>query len=559
MLKKIFRSKLFKILSIIALLIGILFLCFVLAVRVNPPKVEDTSALKLSRKTIGKDFYTCNKSWLKKNKFGLWEMYLEGDDFELGVQNGILAKDLIKIQEDAFVKSIKEIVPSESYLGFLKYFLAWFNRNMDTAIPLEYQKEIYGISLYASHEYDYISNPYHRILNYHGAHDIGHAVQNMHLVECTAFGVKSSRSTDGSMLVGRNMDFYVGEEFAKNKIVAFYKPKHGHKFSFITWGGMIGVISGMNDQGLTITLNSASSDIPTSAKTPVSILARRILQYASTIDEAYKIAEQTNIFVAESFFISSAKDKQFAIIEKTPDSMALYQEKDDDLILTNHFQSEKLKNTEHNKKSIKESASMYRWNRVKELMDKQQKHDVVSIAQILRNQKGKNDANIGLCNEKAVNQLICHHSIIFQPEKLKFWVAAPPYQLGNYVAYDLNKIFADSLNIKSDIFDSNETLPADSFENTVDFKNAQAYRAQTFILWKKIRNKAVNSISISEIENYIKLNPEFFNVYYIAGECFRLKGDKTNALKNYKTALQKEIPTFAERNKIIKAIESLKE
>lgn len=559
MLKKIFKSKLFKILSIIALLIGILFLCFVLAVRVNPPKVEDTSALKLSRKTIGKDFYTCNKSWLKKNKFGLWEMYLEGDDFELGVQNGILAKDLIKIQEDAFVKSIKEIVPSESYLGFLKYFLAWFNRNMDTAIPLEYQKEIYGISLYASHEYDYISNPYHRILNYHGAHDIGHAVQNMHLVECTAFGVKGSRSTDGSMLVGRNMDFYVGEEFAKNKIVVFYKPKLGHKFSFITWGGMIGVISGMNDQGLTITLNSASSDIPMSAKTPVSILARRILQYASTIDEAYKIAEQTNIFVAESFFISSAKDKQFAIIEKTPDSIALYQEKDDDLILTNHFQSEKLKNTEHNKKSIKESASMYRWNRVKELMDKQQKYDVGSIAQILRDQKGKNDANIGLCNEKAVNQLICHHSIIFQPEKLKFWVAAPPYQLGNYVAYDLNKIFADSLNIKIDIFDSKETLPADSFENTVDFENAQTYRAQTFILWKKIRNKTVNSISISEIEKYIKLNPEFFNVYYIAGECFRVKGDKTNALKNYKTALQKEIPTFAERNKIIKAIESLKE
>ena len=108
-------------------------------------------------------------------------------------------------------------------------------------------------------------------------------------VGCTSFASWNKQSEDGKMIVGRNFDFYSGDEFAENKIVCFCKPKTGHKFMYITWAGFTGVVSGMNDQGLTVTINASKSDIPTSAATPVSLVAKEILQYSKNIHEYSQI------------------------------------------------------------------------------------------------------------------------------------------------------------------------------------------------------------------------------------------------------------------------------
>lgn len=451
------------------------------------------------------------------------------------------------------------MVPSEFYLNFLKYFVAWFNKDIDKHIPLEYKREIYGISFNASRKYDFIAPNYHRILNYHAAHDIGHTLQNMNLVACTAFGVKGSRSEDSTLLIGRNMDFYSGDKFAENKIIAFYKPENGYNFTFITWGGLIGVLSGMNDQGLTITLNAAKSTIPSSAKTPVTILARKILQYASTIEDAYKIAGNYETFVAESFLIASAKDNRIAIIEKSPDNIGLYERNNDEIILTNHFQGETFKNSELTIKNRKESGSVYRWERTKELLKEKERHNVNSFAAILRDQKGKEGKNIGMGNEKAINQLIAHHSVIFKPEQLQIWVSTSPYQLGEYIVYDLNTIFSDSLDFYTDIFDTSLTVIADPFKDSEEYLKFEKYKEITKLLQKKLKQKSIKPIDRDFFEKYRKLNPEYYYTYYIIGEYYRKIKNKNKALEYYKIALQKEIPRQEEVDLIMENLKLVKE
>jgi hypothetical protein len=541
-----YRKKRYLIPFTALLLLIILLGLFRYTVILNPPIIIDFTSSQLQRITLEKNVYQLNDSWLKKNEYGLWEMYVTGNDFELGVKNGILAKELIDYQEEAFVDQIKKMIPSEFYLNFLKYFIAWFNKDIDKHIPLAYQEEIYGISLNANNNYSFIAPNYQRMLNYHAAHDIGHTLQNMNLVACTAFGVNNKRSADGSLLIGRNMDFYSGDKFAENKIVSFVKPEKGYSFVSITWGGLIGVISGMNSQGLTVTLNAAESSIPTSAKTPVSILAREILQHASTINEAYQIATKYETFVAESFLIASAIDKQMAVIEKSVEKTELYRGTDEEIIVTNHFQSEPFIKTELNINNRKDGCSVYRWERTEEILHEQASHTPASFAAILRDQQGKGNTNIGMGNEKAINQLIAHHSVIFKPQQLQIWVSASNYQLGEYVMYDLNRIFSDTLNFRNKIYEPEFTIPADSFIYSIAYQNFIKYKEYTSIL-KKIRTKdKIEPLDQYFIEEYKNLNPQYYYTYFELGEYYAALNQNEKALEYYNSALKLEVPRLTE-------------
>ena len=525
---------------------------FYVSTKLTPPVPKDLSSLKLQRTRIDKDFYVCGNNWLKKNDHGLWELYLEGSAFERGVINGKLTKDLICKQEDAFVEEINQIIPSGFYLHFLKYLVAWFNRDIDKNIDPEYLLEIYGISLSASEKYNYIGPNYERILNYHAAHDIGHALQDYHFVGCTSFATWGTKSEDSTLLIARNFDFYVGDKFAEDKIVCFINPDKGYKFMMITWGGMIGAVSGMNEKGLTITMNAGKSEIPYEAATPISIIAREILQYAKNINEALTIAKKHRSFVSESIMIGSLEDNKTIIIEKTPLTTTMFSSDTDFIICSNHFQSNDLKNSDLNKQNIKESSSLYRYNRVLELLNSYPKINVINATEILRNRLGLNNKNIGMGNEKCINQLIAHHSVIFKPAQKIVWVSTNPWQLGEYVAYDLNKIFANfkGLKVKTEIITPSLTIPSDSFLLSSDYQNFLKYRKYKQLLVFFIKNVRYVQIPESLFAKFISTNPENYLTYMLAGEYFQKIKNYKKAIFYYNQALTKEIATFTEQNQI---------
>lgn len=315
-------------------------------------------------------------------------------------------------------------------------------------------------------------------------------MQDYMLVGCSSFATWGTQSADSSLLIGRNFDFYVGDAFAENKQVAFYTPDQGYKFASVGWPGMIGVLSGMNETGLTVTINAAKSAVPTGSATPISILTREILQYASTIDEAFAIAKKRKTFVSESILIGSSKDGKAAIIEKSPEKTVLFKGKEANrLICTNHYQSEEFSKDERNMENIRTSDSPYRFARLEELINENMPIDASKAASILRNHKGLQDADLGLANEMAINQFIAHHSVIFQPEKRLMWVSTSPWQCGKYVAYDLNKIFNDTINLQHEIYNSNLTIPADEFAETPEFQHLLTYKKLTPLLLKKIRKR----------------------------------------------------------------------
>lgn len=495
-------------------------------------------------------------NYLLKNKQNLWELYSQGNPYQLGLTSGALLEKLYKKQDSIFYQKINSFVPSQRKQKILFHFLKWFNRDIEKNIISEYQAELYGISHYSDTVFNRYIPAYQRSMYLHAAHDIGHALQDLMLVGCSSLVVWGDKTPDGKLLIGRNLDFYVGDDFAQNKLISFVKPSSGIPFMSVSWAGMIGIVSGMNYEGLMVTINASKSDIPFKAKTPISLLCREILQYASTLEEAVEIAKKRSVFVSENILVASAKDKKAIIIEISPRKIDVFESPNyDNLICTNHFQSDGYLSDKKNIKQIKETHSFYRYQKIQELLQKSNKISPEYMAEILRNTEGLNKKSLGYGNEKAINQLLAHHGIIFKPEEKLVWVSSSPYQLGEFVCYDLEKIFNSDFQGVISAQTQERNIPKSKFLLTKEYENYEKYR----ILEHKIEtdlktNKFIDSQSVMQLEN---LNPDYWKAYFIIGKVLLQNKDK-RAKIYFEKSLSLEIPYSDERQEVEKYLKKSK-
>jgi len=522
-------------------------------IRKSIQHIPDVQQYALEIPTVHKindSTFNYHQNYLTKNKQQLWELYIKGNPLQLGYNNGALTQKLMQQQEEIFFSKVEGFVPSKFKQKLLRGFLKWYNRKMYLNVREDYQAELYGMSQYSSDRYDFIAPKYLRSLYLHGAHDIGHAMQDLAVVGCSSLAVWNENTEDGDLLIGRNFDFYVGDDFAKNKLVELVEPEQGIPYLSVSWPGMIGVVSGMNKEGITVTINAGKSKIPLTAKTPISLVTREILQYAKNIDEAIAIAKKRKVFVSESILVGSAHDRTAVIIEVSPNNFGVYKVQNSSKIFcTNHFQSEAYKDDKRNQKHILESHSEYRYEKLQELVQENKKLTPEKMAALLRDKSGLKDEKIGYGNEKAINQLLAHHAVIFSPEKRLVWVSSNPYQLGEFVCYDLNTIFSENRLKNGVLAVSALNIPKDPFVNSSDFKNYETYKKLSSTIEEAIDHKK-ESLTNDFIRQYQSLNPDLWLVYEQAGRYYFNRKEYQKAKAEFEKALTKEITTLPDQKKV---------
>ena len=176
-------------------------------------------------------------------------------------------------------------------------------------------------------------------------------------------------------------------------------------------------------------------------------------------------------------------------------------------------------------------------------------NSVASTASILRNQRGKSNADIGMGNEKLINQLVAHHGIIFQPEKRLVWISTAPWQLGKFVCYDLNKIFAIDMQSNTEIAEVDKTIPADPFLGTPAYSDYQKFSKYRFPFHPR-EDLVADSIVV--------WNPGSYHAYMLAGD--RAFDDKqfSKASQFYERGLTLEIATLQEKEHMEKRLAECK-
>jgi hypothetical protein len=165
------------------------------------------------------------------------------------------------------------------------------------------------------------------------------------LAACSALIVEPQRSATGGPLFGRNVDWPPFGPLSEYAFVAIYRPKGKLAFASITYPGMVGVASGINEKGLALadlTVNDAkdgSVKVDPSG-VPYMLALRRVLEECATIEDAERLLRSIKRTIRQNVAICDREHG--AVFEITPKNLIVRRAVEGICSCTNHFRSEQL-------------------------------------------------------------------------------------------------------------------------------------------------------------------------------------------------------------------------
>jgi hypothetical protein len=166
---------------------------------------------------------------------------------------------------------------------------------------------------------------------------------------CSTVVVEKERSKTGSPLFGRNFDWLPSKGITEHTLIAVYHPQGKRSFALITISPIVGCISGMNDAGLSVTLNEiflkhSNDKAPFDWEgTPIMLAYRRVLEECGTVAEAEKLLRSMKRTTSCCMTICD-KDGG-AVFEITPKTVERRECVNGVCCCTNHFRTDGLSTT----------------------------------------------------------------------------------------------------------------------------------------------------------------------------------------------------------------------
>ena len=247
---------------------------------------------------------------------------LTGTPYEMGRQHGKLLKDQIAFLHREFLDAM--VIPAVG-----REALGEWATSVEGFIPKAYREELRGLA-------DGAGMPYREILVANTMLD------RLQTVMCSTVVAGGDATTDGEIYFGRNLDFPGRNILHRMTVVLVFEPEGGTKMAAVTWPGMIGVLSGMNEHGVcgaTMLIHRGKTILP---GLPYLLMYRQALQDArktADVEASIRKAKRTcpnNFMVVDGAGTAAVLEfDQAAVASRTPERGTLCS--------TNHFRSEKMK------------------------------------------------------------------------------------------------------------------------------------------------------------------------------------------------------------------------
>eukprot|EP01133_Synstelium_polycarpum_P011604 gene11604-13546_t len=112
-------------------------------------------------------------------------------------------------------------------------------------------------------------------------------------MHCSHFSAWGSRTLDGSMYSGRNLDWFTSG-MSRHKLVAFIHPSNGISHCAVSFAGLLGALTGISSHGLFVAESGSDTKALTFDGFAWTMRLRRVMEEAIDIKEALQFWETTN-------------------------------------------------------------------------------------------------------------------------------------------------------------------------------------------------------------------------------------------------------------------------
>lgn len=398
-------------------------------------------------------------AWLRR-RGGIWELGVSGDAPARGAAVSRLMRGPMVEDEGELYSAFEKAVPVAPARWAITGFSRWHFRKVDRGIPEDYRRELAGIAQgFQPDPFESVFPSYHRFVFLYAVYDIALSFERSPLIGCTTFTAAprapaasaapaapaapdAIEQTRGHSFLARNFDFEAGDVFDRDKVVYLVREPGRIPFASVGWPGFVGVVSGMNREGVAMVVHGGRGSTPKNEGIPVVFSLREALATARTTEEAVKTLSAHDVMVSHIVIVTDARGDT-AVIERAPGVAAHVRRSATRLATTNHFEGP-LAADPRNVEVRDKTSTLARRARGDALVAAMPEAPTVAdLVAMLRDRRAPDGGEMQLGDRRAIDALIATHGVVFDATARALWVSEWPHVLGRFVRFDLARLLAD--------------------------------------------------------------------------------------------------------------------
>src|SRR5919202_4981424 len=270
---------------------------------------------------------------------------LQGEPYELGLQHGVALRGEVWSLWRACERLILN-ARGRAYGWGLRQALIGVARLMERYIPPALRQEMRGVAHGSCLAYGNVLllNCFDDLMNNLRIFD-----RLAGRLACSAFAAVGERAGDGTVVAGRNLDYWFRSDFAaagyeptaqlrRHVIVLVYEPAQGQPFVSVGWPGLVNVVTAQNAAGLALACLTSPAWSERPWGTPMPFLYRHLAQHAATLAEAEAYLRAARRTIGNNLLVASGAERDARVFELTARQIAVRAPEDGVVATTNQFQ-----------------------------------------------------------------------------------------------------------------------------------------------------------------------------------------------------------------------------